>query len=174
MTAPTLSVLRPALSKMCDGDPRLIQQMERVFLLVNNIGLGKTITVDDILDTVGVTFSVALGIGRYFVDLVVMANVVGGTGVDGFVIEDASTATLSPGALALVAGDPAVVLAFNAPLPGPYGFASSATNTILLRGVVDVLVAGVVGFVVKVQGAPASVTLLAGSGLTASILREGA
>jgi hypothetical protein len=172
-----MGVLKLSRSQIAtlSNDAEIVRQIERLISLVNNTARGDAVVVDEALDASGRTLTVQLGIGRHFVDLVVMVDVKGGGPGDGYVVEDAGSAnaaTLKAGSLALVGGDGSSVVAYNAPTPGPYAFGSGTGNTVFLRGFVDVVVSGAFGFLIKVQGSPTSALLLAGSGLTASILRE--
>jgi len=163
-----LQLQREQILAIARGDVDAAHQIERLLAISNLSGFGQSVVSDDIvLDATGATLSVILPVGRYFVDLVIMATVGGGAG--GFTIEDASDATLSAGAYAVMSGDVVATLAFPAPRPGPYA-AVPTTGVTFLRGFVDVQKTGALGFKIVQAGAPTS-TLLAGSGLTTTVQR---
>lgn len=172
--ASTLNIPRAALSKMADNDAQTTRSLEAMVKLTNLTGFGASQLAGDVaLDTTGVTFAVTLGVGHYFVDLVVMVDVSGGSPTDGANIASAHTAGLAAGWLAVAVGTVSTT-----PTVTPIANDDSAFGLIgdvgcsQIRGFIDVQQPGLVGFTVKMDGAPASATLLAGSGLTTTLQRE--
>lgn len=170
-----LQILREALSKMADGDPRLTLQLERLVSLTNNTCVGQALVAgDEVLDDAGHTFSVTLPVGIFAIDATIMVDVVGGTpGTDGFTLaetEPSSVALLSAGSLAVLVFDNAGSV-FGNPVPTPISYFDYLSRTIQVRGFIEVKSAGTFSLNVAQTGTPTSATLLAGSGLTASMLR---
>jgi hypothetical protein len=85
-------------------------------------GAGDSISTDTVLTAGGVRLFVNLSIGRYAVRVAAMVEVVGGSGSDGFLLDDGTDGTIVvTGALALV-NDAA---SLGAPIPGPYAFSGA-------------------------------------------------
>lgn len=160
-STPTVQANRPQIAKMCDGDARLTQQMERVLGQV----AGQSVDEDVILDATGTIIGYAAVVGVYFVDLLLMFTVVGGSAGNGWSVDDASTATISAGSYAVVGGDSAATVAAPLARPGPYATGIDNITVFMIRGFISVTRPGFVGFLVTKAGAPASATLLAGSGV---------
>lgn len=175
-TPSTLQLSREQLSKMAQGDDRIARQLEVMISLTKFTAFGQSTVTDTLLDASGITYAASLPVGRFLVDALFMCDVTGGGGgVNGFVVND-TVSTSSPATIG--AASISVVLsaggsAGGAPVahPGPYGVVD-VSGALALRGFIEVQKAGVVGLTVTIAGAPATVTLLAGSGLTFTILRE--
>lgn len=128
---------------------------------------GDSVTTDVVLDTTDAArLFVSVTAGAYWVDVTMMFDVVGGSGADGFLLDDGNDGTIAvTGNLGEVAGDTSTVIAIAAPFPSGAGYAFSGVDGVVrLTGFVVVTTAGEIGFTPKVFGTPTSVTLKAGSG----------
>jgi len=128
---------------------------------------GVVIDADTLLDATGTRLFASLPIGRYAYDAVIMVDVVGGSGSDGFEVQSGSDGTVVVDAnyVNVFGGSGSSLFLANVAYPGPYGSAGSANNTVFVRGFIDVTTAGEFGFKAAEVGSPTSATLLSGSGI---------
>jgi hypothetical protein len=133
-------------------------------------GAGASVTADTVLDATGTRLAVSLTAGQYFVQVAASVTVVGGSGSDGFLLDDGNDGTIVvTGDLSFIGGDLAAVAGYAAPVPGPYAF-SGTDVTVTLGGFINVTTAGEFGITLKTQGAPGVTTALAGCGIFVSPL----
>jgi hypothetical protein len=133
---------------------------------------GSSVTSDtDIVVSGTITLDEVLEIGRYRVDLCVMVDIVGGSGGNGLLINNANS-----GGLVITATNYAV-WAVESTTPNMFAVASgtssflfsgysSSTAMYRIDAVIDVTTGGTLAFDLAVQNTPTSVTILAGTFLT--------
>jgi hypothetical protein len=133
---------------------------------------GSSVTSDtDIVVSGTITLDEVLEVGRYRVDLCVMVDIVGGSGGNGLIINNANS-----GGLVITATNYAV-WAVESTTPNMFAVASgsssflfsgysSSTGMYRIDAVIDVTTGGTLAFDLAVQNTPTSVTILAGTFLT--------
>jgi hypothetical protein len=128
---------------------------------------GLVISSDTLLDATGTRLFADLPIGTYGYTVTAMVSVVGGSGSDGFEVEDGSDGTIvvSSNVVNVFGGSGSSLAMFIVSYPGPYGSGGAAENNVLLSGYINVTTAGEFGFNIKEIGSPTSATLLSGSGI---------
>lgn len=133
---------------------------------------GSSITSDtDIVVSGTITLDEVLEVGRYRVDLCVMVDIVGGSGSNGLLINNANSGGL------VITSTNYAVWAVESTTPNMFAVASgtssflfsgysSSTAMYRIDGVIDVTTGGTLAFDLAVQNTPTSVTILAGTFLT--------
>ena len=137
---------------------------------------GSSITSDTDIVSVGtITLDEVLEVGRYRVSLCVFSDIVGGGGGDGILIDNANSGGLTFSATnyavwSVEGTTPVMFAALANSATFVFSGYSSSTGMYRIDGVIDVTVAGTIAFDLAVQGVPTSVTIKAGSFLTATKL----
>ena len=137
---------------------------------------GSSVASDtDIVSAGTITLDEVLEVGRYRVSLCVFCDIVGGSGGNGILIDNANSGGLTFSATnyavwAVEGTTPAMFAVLANAANFVFSGYSSSTGMYRIDGVIDVTVAGTLAFDLAVQGAPTSVTIKAGSFITATKL----
>lgn len=128
------------------------------------------VTSDSLLSSGAVDLTATLVVGTYKIHLVLMIDVVGGSGGDGAIVNNNNaTLVLAASNYSIVAIGSTTGTTLQFPLSNAsaaFAFVSDTSNRIEITGIVDVTTGGTLDFEIAEQGSPTSATLLAGSFLT--------